>query len=97
MTGINFIYTNGQIEWEQAELCPYLVFSLNCITQETMNVTLKATKTSCNLLDNNSGIKNVFKIIQCHVGRKLSGKNPILRSNQHGAHVNYQTLYSELC
>lgn len=41
-----------------------------------MTVNLKAFKTSCDLLDNNSGIKNVFKIIQCEAGRKLSGKNP---------------------
>lgn len=97
MTRINFVHTDVQKEWEQAELCPYLVFLLNCIMQETMNVTLKAIKTSCNLLDNNSGIESVFKIIQSHVGRKLSGKNPVLRSNQHGAHVNQQILYSELC
>lgn len=73
MTRINFIYPNGQMEWEQDELCP-LIFI--CI------------KTSCNLLDSNSGIKSVFKTIQCHVGRKLSGKNPFLRSIQHEAHVN---------
>lgn len=69
-------------------MCPYLVFILNCIMQETMKATLKAIKTSCNLLDNNSGIKRVFKTIQCHVGTKVSGKNPILRSNQHEARVN---------
>jgi len=40
MTGANFIYANGQMEGEQSELCPYLVFILNCIMQETMHVTL---------------------------------------------------------
>lgn len=41
-----------------------------------MTVTLEAFKISCDVLDNNLGIKNVFKIIQCDVGRKFSGKNP---------------------
>lgn len=41
-----------------------------------MTVILKAFKTSCDLLGNNLGIKNVFKIIQCDVGRKLLGKYP---------------------